>query len=210
MDGSGLSEGDDEADAAVERPSPQRRVMTSPMLKAMSHPLRRRIIALLGAQDHGRASDLATQLGVAANKVSFHLRTLADAGMVEEAPEFARDRRDRVWKAVNESYKVGSPQEPVSSVDEAPLVAYLSQMELDQRDMVARVIAWAPQFATGRESDAKAELSTGTLRLTAEEADVVFEEVLEVLERARRRHQDTPTGQAHVWDYTFMAARDDL
>lgn len=37
-----------------------------------------------------------------ANQVSFHLRTLAKYGLIEEAPEEARDRRDRVWRPASE------------------------------------------------------------------------------------------------------------
>ncbi|WP_417233841.1 ArsR/SmtB family transcription factor [Arthrobacter sp.] len=190
------------------------RVMTSPMLKAMSHPLRRRIVSVLGAQDYARATDLARQLGVAANTLSFHLRSLADAGFVEEAPEHARDRRDRVWRGVNQSYKVGSPEEPIGPDDEAPLAAYLHQMTMDQQEMVAKVLAWAPNYATGREADAKGELSIGTLRLTQDEATAVFAEVCAVLDRARSlHHEPSPSDEAdgvRAWDYTFMAAREDL
>lgn len=190
------------------------RVMTSPMLKAMSHPLRRRIVAVLGAQDYARATDLAEQLGVAANSLSFHLRTLAGAGIVEEAPEFARDRRDRVWRTASRAYKVGSPEAPVGPEDEAPLLAYLDQMALDQQDMLARVLGWAPEFATGRDADVKGELDIGTLRMTPDEAKGVFEEVCAVLERARQRHRESAETDlvdgVKVWDYTFMAAREDL
>lgn len=197
--------------AAVETAS---RVMTSPMLKAMSHPLRRRIVAVLGAQDHARAADLARQLGVAANTVSFHLRTLAGAGLVVEAPEHARDRRDRVWKGAGQSYQVGSPEEPIGSEEETPLAAYLSQVAIDQQDMLGRLLAWAPRYAAGRDRDVKGEVSVGTLRLTQEEARTVFSEVNEVLHRARALHHETAESDhregVRLWDYTFMAAREDL
>ncbi|MGO2004819.1 MULTISPECIES: ArsR/SmtB family transcription factor [Micrococcaceae] len=195
-------------------PEREPRVMTSPMLKAMAHPLRRRIVAVLGAQESARAADLAQQLGVAANTLSFHLRTLADAGFVQEAPEFARDRRDRVWKAAVQSFRVGSPETPIGPEDEAPLTAYLDQLTMDQQEMVAKVTAWAPGFATGREPEAKADLSLGTLRLTPAEADELFTEVCAVLDRARSLHHvpaasDEADG-VRAWDYTFMAAREDL
>lgn len=199
----------------ADAPDPQEpvaTVMTSPMLKAMSNPLRRRIVAVLAAQDHARAADLAEQLRVPANKLSFHLRVLADAGMIVEAPEHARDRRDRVWKALLESYRIGSPEEPVGPGDELPLASYLSQMVLDQQRMVAKVLEWAPNYATGRDADAKGQMSTGTLRLTNDEARRVFREVGEVLDRARDLHRSVDDGDAavHTWDYTVMAARDDL
>ena len=45
-----------------------------------------------------RAADVARELDIPANQASFHLRQLAKYGLVEEAPEEARDKRDRVWR----------------------------------------------------------------------------------------------------------------
>ena len=50
-----------------------------------------------------RAADIAERLNIPANQASFHLRQLAKYGLVVEAPEHARDGRDRVWRAAHES-----------------------------------------------------------------------------------------------------------
>jgi len=68
------------------------------VLKAISHPLRIRILHELTTVAGARAVDLAREFGVQANLVSFHLRQLAKYGLVEEAPELARDKRERVWR----------------------------------------------------------------------------------------------------------------
>jgi hypothetical protein len=47
-----------------------------------------------------RAADVAAYLRIPANQASFHLRQLAKYGLVEPAPELARDGRDRVWRTV--------------------------------------------------------------------------------------------------------------
>lgn len=185
------------------------RVMTSPMLKAMANPLRRRIMSVLAAQDYARAADLAEQLGVAANQLSYHLRILAGAGMVKEAPQFARDNRDRVWRAVDEVYRLGSPDAPVES-DEYLLGAYLSQMELDQHAALSKVLAWAPEFATGRDADPKAELATGTLRLSTAEAKALFGEIERVVDAAGKLHREPGEAGVKTWEYSFMAVREDL
>ena len=75
-------------------------------LRALAHPLRQRLLFELVAAGHARAADLAGRTGEAANAISFHLRTLARAGLIEEAPELARDRRDRVWRPVAQTYTV--------------------------------------------------------------------------------------------------------
>ena len=56
-----------------------------------------------------RAADVARELGIPANQASFHLRQLAKYGLVEEAPEEARDRRDRVWRVADERGVPGQP-----------------------------------------------------------------------------------------------------
>lgn len=186
------------------------RTMTSPMLKAMASPLRRSVMSVLAAQDYARATDLAEQLGVPANKLSYHLRILADAGMVREAPQFARDKRDRIWQAVDEAYRLGSPEDPLQPGGEYELGAYLSQIKLDQHSALSRVLAWAPDFATGRDADPKAELAIGTLRLTAGEARELFEEIERVVHAARKLHREPGEAGVKTWEYTFMAVREDL
>ena len=69
------------------------------VLRAIAHPVRNRVLSELAATGAMRAADVARQLGIPANQASFHLRQLAKYGLVEEAPEEARDKRDRVWRA---------------------------------------------------------------------------------------------------------------
>lgn len=69
------------------------------VLRALAHPVRGRILDEIEATGPVRAADVARGLGIPANQASFHLRQLAKYGLVEEAPEEARDKRDRVWRA---------------------------------------------------------------------------------------------------------------
>ncbi len=71
------------------------------VLRAISHPVRNRILHELYAVGTARAADLASDLGIPANQASFHLRQLAKYGLIEPAPEAARDGRDRVWRPVD-------------------------------------------------------------------------------------------------------------
>lgn len=71
------------------------------ILRAIAHPSRNRIMSELHAAGSLRAADVAKLLDVPANQASFHLRQLAKYGLVEEAPEEARDKRDRVWRLVD-------------------------------------------------------------------------------------------------------------
>jgi DNA-binding transcriptional ArsR family regulator len=72
------------------------------VLRAIAHPTRGRILDELGAVGPMRAADIGEALGIPANQASFHLRQLAKYGVIVPAPEAARDKRDRVWKAKDE------------------------------------------------------------------------------------------------------------
>ena len=71
------------------------------MLRGLAHPVRNRILEEMASGGAMRATDVAERLAIPANHASFHLRQLAKYGLVEEAPELARDRRDRVWRLVH-------------------------------------------------------------------------------------------------------------
>ena len=62
----------------------------------MSHPLRREMLRHLG--EHGTASSttLAEALGESTGTTSYHLRVLADAGVIEEVPG-QTNGRERWW-----------------------------------------------------------------------------------------------------------------
>jgi DNA-binding transcriptional ArsR family regulator len=69
-------------------------------IAASSHPVRRRLLELLGVDGPATASQLAERTEQHVGNVSHHLKMLARVGLVEEAPELARDRRERWWRSV--------------------------------------------------------------------------------------------------------------
>jgi DNA-binding transcriptional ArsR family regulator len=73
-------------------------VTESLILTAMSHPLRRRLLDVLTVHGPSTVGLLAERTGQAAGNISHHVRIMAEAGLVEEAPELARDRRERWWR----------------------------------------------------------------------------------------------------------------
>jgi DNA-binding transcriptional ArsR family regulator len=68
------------------------------VLTAMAHPLRRRLIDVLKVYGPATASALADRTDQAVGNISHHMRILSAADLVEEAPELARDRRERWWR----------------------------------------------------------------------------------------------------------------
>ena len=181
--------------------------MTTAMLKAYAHPLRRQMIRLFARREHLRAADVAEDLGVAPNSASFHLRVLADAGLIEEAPEHARDRRDRVWKSRKGSINLGGPEHPVP--DEALGTAMVRSLAEDHQEMVARIIAWTPVYLSGRATEIHAAFSQRMARLTESEFDAVMERVQAVITEAVDAHDpNDPDGRP--WQIDILAADDTI
>lgn len=158
------------------------------VLRALSHPLRQRILAELSVVEHARAADLADTLGEPANSISFHLRVLARAGIVTEAPEHARDRRDRVWKQAVDAFTINSQ---IAGVDQF-LGSYV--------DWLQTMLLQASQQPTGE--DGAATVRTGLL--TTEEMRQLVTEVNTVIERwtehgreAARHDRTDPARRSH-------------
>src|SRR3954465_1992598 len=65
-------------------------------LRALSHPRRLELLALLRFEGESTATLLARRLGESSGATSYHLRQLAQHGFIEEAP--ARGGRERYWR----------------------------------------------------------------------------------------------------------------
>lgn len=69
-------------------------------LKALTHPLRIRLLGLLRTEGPATASELAATTGETSASTSYHLRVLARHGFVTEAT--ARDARERRWRSAHD------------------------------------------------------------------------------------------------------------
>ncbi|MDX6759117.1 helix-turn-helix domain-containing protein [Streptomyces sp. F8] len=68
-------------------------------LKALTHPLRIRLLGMLRQDGPATASELAARTGESSASTSYHLRVLAKYAFVAEAEH--RDGRERRWRAVH-------------------------------------------------------------------------------------------------------------
>src|SRR5215471_2949181 len=113
----------------------QRRIQDLRVLRAIAHPARSRILDELHASGPLRAADVARLLDVPANQASFHLRQLAKYGMVEPAPELAKDGRDRVWRTVPGGLRFDD-----EDLDDTPGAKAAHTVFMDQKAAFARVM----------------------------------------------------------------------
>jgi DNA-binding transcriptional ArsR family regulator len=89
----------DEADDANQPEAPQRRQLTDAKeMRALAHPVRVALLELLTRDGPMTATEAGEALGESPANTSFHLRTLAKYGFVEEAP--GGTGRQRPWQRV--------------------------------------------------------------------------------------------------------------
>lgn len=152
-------------------------------LTALAHPFRSRMMDALKVDGPSTASMLAGRTGQAVGNASHHLKVLAEAGLVEEAPELARDRRERWWRLVSSGTRWSS----LELDDPAAGAAARETEALGLRRQVERVQAWMSNSETDPEWDDAAFATQNWLRVTPAELREVAEEVVEVLVRWGRR-----------------------
>jgi predicted ArsR family transcriptional regulator len=152
------------------------------VLRAIAHPVRNRILDELGAAGPMRAADIARVLDVPANQASFHLRQLAKYGLVVEAPEEARDGRDRVWKAVHETgLNIRTSELAEAPGGKAAVAVFRREWTNAAIDAVRRA------EAAQRNPETLVMSSDNALRLTREDAERFFDEVVDLVNTWQRR-----------------------
>jgi predicted ArsR family transcriptional regulator len=154
------------------------------MLRGIAHPVRNRILEELSASGPMRAADVAEQLGVPANQASFHLRQLAKYGLVEEAPELARDGRDRVWRVVHEEgVSVNLEELAQQEGGKAAITVFRKQWSAEAHDSISRA-----EHAE-RQRDVTVAVSSSALRLTKAEAKELAGDLNELIDGWRLKGQ---------------------
>ena len=171
---------------------PTPRTLNDPLaLRAIAHPTRNRILEELEAQGELRAVDVARELRIPANQANYHLRPLAKYGLVEDAGS-ERDKRDRVWRLtgapglrIQPRRAAGAPGGP------AAVRAWRSSAAERTHELVER--------AHPLEDEQQRTVADLRVRLTADEAQLLADELLEVGRRwsARMKGRAGENGQTY-------------
>ncbi|WP_020661770.1 winged helix-turn-helix domain-containing protein [Amycolatopsis benzoatilytica] len=152
-------------------------------LRALAHPLRMELLDLLTVEGPATATGLGKRVGESSGTTSWHLRQLADAGLVEEDPGRG-SKRERWWKAAQDSTRM----EPEDFLDDprtagtmlAYMHHYLDQNYREQAQAVADLPRWTKEW---RDSST---LGRAALELTPGETRQMVEEIEAVVDRYRR------------------------
>jgi DNA-binding transcriptional ArsR family regulator len=87
-------------------------------LRALSHPVRLRILGVLRVEGPATASGLADRLGESSGTTSYHLRQLARHGFVVD-DRTRGNGRERWWRAAHQSTRTGDDLEDSAAGREA-------------------------------------------------------------------------------------------
>lgn len=172
----------DASDAPAEGLRERSRPLTQDELKALAHPLRFRLLELL-RDAPATASALGRAVGESSGTTSYHLRKLAAAGLIEDAPDVG-DGRDRWWRARPVGWSLDR------ELTDDPRTAARAGVVLDEAltAQFERLRQWRDTNdrwpAAWRDATV---LSTNRLALNAEEMAELGEALLAVVERFRDR-----------------------
>lgn len=75
--------------------------LDSAQLRCLAHPLRSRLLAALRLEGPATSAGLAQRLSTNTGATSYHLRQLADVGLIEEAVDLGRGR-ERYWRSAHD------------------------------------------------------------------------------------------------------------
>lgn len=162
-----------------------RQITDSRVLAALAHPLRRRLMDALAVDGPATASMLAELTGQAVGNISHHLHTLAASELIVEAPELAKDRRERWWRQASAGFRWTSSDFADDSTGEA-IARAASSLNLERQ--VQHVRDWASAGSEDRAWWREGPFATGTwMHLTAPELEQLGREVIELLDRWGKR-----------------------
>ena len=165
---------------------------TPEQMRAMVHPIRMRILDALRDEGPSTATRLATILDESSGATSYHLRVLADAGLIEEDTDRGNGR-ERWWRRVQPIFFPTDAETPEDRALEVS--ARLLHIERDEQAL--------QQFLTGvdmlpPEWNAAAFTGSFPVYLTSEELMAFGLEWLARVEALRRTPEERPPGARRV------------
>jgi DNA-binding transcriptional ArsR family regulator len=140
-------------------------------MKALAHPARMAVFDFLAGQrvagfEGATATEIAEVAGMTPSAMSYHLRTLAKAGFIEEAPSRG-DARERLWRMKIRSFSIRAEDD--ASEGDKVIERTMGEMFLEQHDR--NFLRWLDQrFEVDPALREAALTQQAHLRLTVDEA----------------------------------------
>ncbi len=169
-------------------------------LKVLAHPMRSRLLGALRGAGPSTATDLAARLGTNSGATSYHLRKLAEVGLVEDTGEGEGKRR--VWRAAS-SYTQWHTSDFAGDEDSETALNWLTRDYLrylgEKGERWLDVegqwpLEWRDALGTNDDS----------VVATAEQVQAMFAEIDAVIKRYRRVGQGNPQARrVSVWTVMY-------
>jgi len=154
--------------------------------KALSHPLRQEILKHLGEHEAATATTIAEALGENTGTTSYHLRVLADAGVIEEVAERAHGR-ERWWRTIPVDHREPD-YDSLSPADQAALDEWRAGQIPGEVALVNRFISDV------RKHGGWAKASRASGYYTREDLDAIMDEYTALLNKYGHDVREAPPG----------------
>jgi DNA-binding transcriptional ArsR family regulator len=161
-------------------------------LRALAHPLRVQILNILAAEGAATSTMLAKRLGESTGTLSWHLRHLAEHGLIEEEPDHGT-RRERWWRTPHGQVVLEDAVLFESPELRGPLSAVLQETVEYHFQLSAR--HWA-QVRSGQLSrewvDASAMIGSGGVAMSPSQLSALNQQLLQVIKNHSRAAEGDP------------------
>ena len=155
--------------------------------KALSHPLRQEILGHLSEHEAATSTTIAEALGQNTGTTSYHLRVLADAGIIEEVTERAHGR-ERWWRRTIAVDLHEPDYYSLSAADRAALDEWRAGQIPGELALVNRFVRDV------RKHGGWAKASRANGYYTREDLDAILDEYTALLNKYGHSRQDAPPG----------------
>lgn len=160
-------------------------------LSALANPHRSRILDVLAVDGPSTASAIATRIDLAVGSVSHHLKVLHEVELVEEAPELAKDRRERWWRLASRSTRWSRSE---FAEDASAVSAALAAESLALQQQLERARNWMAHSSFDDPGDVAAFATQTWMKLSPEETRQFGEELLALVRSWQERTDDADDG----------------
>ena len=173
---------------------------TPQQLRALTHPVRLRILRILRTEDATTATALAARLGLNTGATSYHLRQLATHGFIVDDPSLGTGR-ERWWRAAHAStHTEWEPADP-DPADKEALDAYLQSVVVVYTQMLQQMVE--ERATLSHEWRNAGTVSDWRCRLNPEQARRLIETVEHVIEEFVAA-EEGPEPDPEALPYTVM------
>ncbi|MFD2768363.1 winged helix-turn-helix domain-containing protein [Micromonospora eburnea] len=177
------------------KPAPRNVQLDHRQVRVLAHPLRMRLLGALRVKGPATATALAELLGTNTGATSYHLRQLAEVGLVTEDPDLGTGRQ-RWWRAAHDVTNWAA-----TDFDDDPDAR--AAIEWIQGDQVRHLVEHAEHWFAARQEWSPAwrdafGMSDFFMTITSERLKALSAEVWQLLERYRDEADPDEPGAEQV------------